>query len=69
MITSRSAAPSAAAIDLGLGGMGDALKQQMDQMEIERKKKLLQQSGVASPPGAGLAASVLFPGTGGFGGI
>ena len=57
----RNAPPSAAAMDLGMGGMGDQLKAQMDQAEIERKKKLLQQSGVTSPPGAGLAASVLFP--------
>lgn len=53
---------SPAAMDLG---MGDQLKAEMDQAEIERKKKLMREANGANIP-MGMAASQLFP-TGGYG--
>ena len=47
---------SLANINLGLGGLGDALNQQMADQEEERKKKLLQS---ANPQGSNKQATAL----------
>jgi len=50
--TSAKNAPiSASAQDLGLGGLGDELNQQLQSMDAERKKKLLQVSQVPNQNG------------------
>jgi hypothetical protein len=65
MATPSQPMMSPAAADLG---MGDALQQQAQQAEIERKKKLMRQANGMNVP-MGLAASQLFPGSGGYGNI
>ena len=47
---------SLANINLGLGGLGDALNQQMADQEEERKKKLLQS---ANPQGGSKQATAM----------
>jgi hypothetical protein len=44
---------STASIDLGLGGEGNLLSQQVDDEETKRKKKLMQLGGQADTAGAG----------------
>jgi hypothetical protein len=61
------------AMDLGLGGLGDALSQQVKDEDEERKKKLLQlgqqqQSKTASAMGLG-AINLLGGGVPGKGGV
>ena len=66
MMSSKNAMLSPAVADLGLG---DALKQQLDDAELERKKKLLQQANAVgrglSPLGP--ATQTLFGGANGLG--